>query len=126
MKASFLVLAVVVVLGAMPGCGGGPDAYPETDVANVPGFKLTGASDIKKSVGVLIEGTLTYEGSGHVAETYMAFLEEMKELGWISGRDKIETDKAMGSLHKGNRTCSIDLVKEGGRVKATVKVGTSQ
>lgn len=124
MRSLLAVLGFVVVFSTV-GCGG-YNRYPDSDVAEVPDLKLTGANGIKKSGGILFEGTLTYEGRGDLHEIYREFLMAMKEMGWTSGRDKIEGNTASGSLHKENRTCNVDMVDENRNIKATLKIGSSQ
>jgi hypothetical protein len=125
MKALAVLAGVAAVLA---GCGGGGGLYPDTDIPEVSGYKLKSTSPLQKSGGVLQSGTLEYEGSGDLQQSYRDYLDQMKSAGWVSRQDEITPEKAVGQLvsRKDNRTCSIEFVKVSGVIRATIKVMPSK
>lgn len=113
-------MALFLLGSALWGCGGGP-VYPDTDVVEIPDFKLKTA-EAKKDGGAMTGGTLEYEGQGDLQGIFRAYLASMKSHGWESVGDKIDATKAVGTFRKDTRTCTIELTSTTGPIKVSIKV----
>ena len=122
MRATALSLLVL----AAAGCGGGAGVYLDTDVCEVSGFRLSSAKETRMSGGLMQAGTLEYSGSGDIKESFNAYVASMKAQGWIIAGVDVQADRAIGTLRKDNRTCSLDFAKAEGRTRAVIRVGTTQ
>jgi len=120
------IFTTVLFLSAAAGCGGGSRLYLDTDVAEVPGFTAAAAKEVQMSGGLMQSGTLEYTGSGDVAEVLRAYVETMKGIGWTTAHVDTSGDRAVGTLRKDNRTCSLEFVKSSGKIHAVIKVGTTK
>ncbi len=110
----------VVAMVAIQGCATG--LYPDTDLVEPRDFDLKVATGIQKSGGLLQAGNLEYAGSGELVSVYRAYVADMRTHGWTGAADDIQGQKAVGTLRKDNRTCSLEFTSAGGQVRITIKV----
>ncbi len=122
----FLLAAAVGALVASGCGGGGGGVYPDTDVVELAGFELKLATKVEKSGGLLQTGTLEYVGSGDLVPIYRAYVDAMKARGWVGANDEIAGDKAVGTLRKDNRTCSLSFTSAQGVIRASIKVAQTK
>jgi hypothetical protein len=106
---------------ALAGCMGG-GVYPDTDVVEPAGFELKVATGIQKSVGMLQAGTLEYAGAGDLVQVYREFVASMKSHGWAGATEEIQGTKAVGTLRKDSRTCSLEFTSVNSQIRIVVKV----
>jgi hypothetical protein len=118
MKKAWLAVAVWMVA---QGCGSS-GLYPDTDVVEPKDFDLKIATGIQKSGGLLQAGNLEYAGNGELVAVYRAYVADMRIHGWTGAADDIQGAKAIGTLRKDNRTCSLEFTSAGGQVRATIKI----
>jgi hypothetical protein len=112
-------LGLLALLAA--GCAG--RTYPDTDVVEPAAFELKVATGIQKSLGLLQAGTLEYAGAGDLVAVYRDYVAAMKSNGWAGVSDEIQGQKAVGTLRKDNRTCSLEFTSVNGQIRIVVKVG---
>lgn len=110
-----------VVLAVVQGCGGA-GLYPDTDLVEPRDFELKVATGIQKSGGLLQSGNLEYSGSGELVQAYRDYVATMRTHGWTGAADDIQNAKAVGTLRKDNRTCSLEFTSVGGQIRVTIKV----
>ncbi len=120
------IFMAALLLAAASGCGGGSRVYLDTDVAEVYGFSPASAKEVQMSGGLMQAGTLEYSGYGEAAEVLRAYIDTMKGLGWTTAHVDSAGDRAVGTLRKDNRTCSLEFVKAGGKIRAVIRVGTTK
>jgi hypothetical protein len=118
MKKAWLAVAVVV---AVQGCGSA-GLYPDTDLVEPKDFELKVATGIQKSGGLLQAGNLEYSGAGELVQIYRSYVADMRTHGWTGAADDIQNSKAVGTLRKDNRTCSLEFTSVGGQIRVTIKV----
>ena len=123
MPMKLALAALLLVLAS--GCAGA-DLYPDTDVMEPPGYELKVATGVQKSGGLLQAGTLEYSGSGDLTATFREYVASMRSVGWTSASDDISGGKAVGTLRKDNRTCSLEFVSAAGQIRATIKVAQTK
>ena len=114
------------ILLAAAGCGGGSALYLDTDVYDVPGFRLLSAKEVQMSGQLMHSGTLEYSGSADIKQIFAEYVESMKGVGWVTANVDVQGDRAIGTLRKDNRTCTLEFVKSGGGTRAVIKVGTTK
>ncbi len=121
-------LAVILLAGFAleAGCSGGGGRYPDTDVMEVGGYELKGATGVQKSGGLLQAGTLEYSGSGNLTEAFRDYVAAMRDAGWTSATDDITSGRAVGTMRKDNRTCSLEFISAGNQVRAIIKVAQTK
>lgn len=117
MKKASLALALLAVI---QGCATG--LYPDTDLVEPKDFELKVATGIQKSGGLLQAGNLEYTGSGELVAIYREYVADMRAHGWTGAADDIQNAKAVGTLRKDNRTCSLEFTSAGGTIRVTIKV----
>ena len=120
------IFTATLLLAAASGCGGGASQYLDTDVAVVYGFTQASAKEVQMSGGLMQSGTLKYTGSGDVAEVLGSYVETMKGIGWTIAHVDSSGDRAVGTLRRDNRTCTLEFVKTSGRIRAVIRVGTTK
>jgi len=118
--------AMILLITAAAGCGGGSGLYLDTDVAEVYGFGHASAKEVQMSGGLMQAGTLEYSGSGDVAEVFKSYIEAMKAQGWTIAHVDVAGDRAVGTLRKDNRTCGLEFTKGSSKIRAVIKVGTTK
>lgn len=123
MKLLRIVVPAVALAAAACASGG---AFPDTDVVEPAGFALKLATQVQKSGGLLQAGTLEYAGSGDLNQVYREYVKSMTGQGWVSGSDEINGGKAVGTLRKDNRTCTLEFTSAGGQVRAVIKVAQTK
>jgi L-rhamnose isomerase len=82
----------------------------------------TGSRDLKIW---LADGT-NYAGQGDLTEAFREYVAGMRSAGWTSASDDIAGGKAVGTLRKDNRTCSLEFVSAAGQIRATIKVAQTK
>ncbi|HLY11031.1 MAG TPA: hypothetical protein VKW04_17145 [Planctomycetota bacterium] len=112
--------AAAAILVAVQGCATG--LYPDTDLVEPKDFDLKVATGIQKSGGLLQAGNLEYAGTGDLVAEYRAYVADMRIHGWTGAADDIQGQKAVGTLRKDNRTCSLEFTSAGGQIRITIKV----
>ena len=117
MKKAWLAVAVLTVV---QGCATG--LYPDTDLVEPKDFELKVATGIQKSGGLLQGGNLEYAGTGELVQVYREYVADMRIHGWTGAADDIQGQKAVGTLRKDNRTCSLEFTSAGGQIRVTIKV----
>ena|SRR5215831_771928 len=120
-----LIFAAVAGL-LFQGCGGGAGVYPGTDVIEPRDFELKVASSLQMSGGQLHSGNMEYSGTGELVHVYREYLAAMRLQGWTGAADDIQPQKAMGTLRKDNRTCSIEFTSAGGTIRANIKISQTK
>lgn len=98
------------------------EEYADTDVLDVQGFELKTAADVERSGGTLQRGTLVYSGKGKLQEVYRTYLTAMRAHGWVGGEEEMTADRAVGTLYKDSRICSLDFTTWNESIKAIVTV----
>ena len=119
------LLAVGVVLAALQGCGGS-GVYPDTDIVEPKDFQIKVGTGMQMSGGLLLSGTLEYAGTGDLVQVYRDYIAAMRSHGWNSAGDEINGQKAVGTLRKDNRTCSVDFTNSAGQIRALIKVSPTK
>jgi len=117
MKKAWLAAALLAVV---QGCATG--LYPDTDLVEPKDFELKVATGIQKSGGLLQSGNLEYSGTGELVPIYREYVADMRAHGWTGAADDIQNAKAIGTLRKDNRTCSLEFTSAGGTIRVTIKV----
>lgn len=117
MKKSWLAVAVLAFVG---GCATG--LYPDTDIVEPKDFELKVATGIQKSGGLLQGGNLEYSGTGELVQVYRSYVADMRQQGWTGAADDIQGQKALGTLRKDNRTCSLEFTSAGGTIRVSIKI----
>lgn len=119
-------LALAAFLGLFAAGCAGAALYPDTDVMEPKGYALKVATGVQKSGGLLQAGTLEYAGQGDLTEAFREYVAGMRSAGWTSASDDIAGGKAVGTLRKDNRTCSLEFVSAAGQIRATIKVAQTK
>lgn len=119
---SALLLGLAVLA---QGCAAG-GRYPDTDVMEVAGFEPKVATGVQKSGGLMQSGTLEYAGTGDLTQVFRDYVASMRTAGWTSATDDFAGGKAVGTMRKDNRTCSLEFVSAGGQIRATIKVAQTK
>ena len=114
------LVASLGILAVLAGCGG-VAVYPDTDVAEPPGFDLKTAK-ADKSDGAMRTGILEYEGQGDLLLVFRAHQDGMVSQGWSSVSDNFDATKAVGILQKDNRTCTVEMISTSGPIRVTITV----
>lgn len=120
------IALAALLLGILASCAGGGGVYPDTDVMEVKGYELKVATGVQKSGGLLQQGTLEYSGMGDLTTVFREYVAAMRSVGWTSATDDIAGGKAVGTMRKDNRTCSLEFVSAAGNIRATVKVAQTK
>lgn len=107
------------------GCGGG-NVYPNTDVVEPISLGLepkiaTGFTYMPG--GLLGSGHMEYEGPGDLIPIFRSYIEHMKGQGWVPLNTDVQNDKAVGTLRKDTRSCTLTFTQASGRVRAIIIVG---
>ena len=118
--------ALSLLFLAAAGCGGGAGVYLDTDVCDVSGFRLSSAKETQMSGGLMQAGTLEYSGSGDLKDTFNDYVVSMKAQGWTIASVDLGADRAVGTLRKDNRTCTLEFAKAESRIRAIIRVGTTK
>lgn len=100
----------------------GPKLYPDTDVAEPPGFNLKLATGVAKAGGQMVSGTLEYAGSGDLAAASRATVAAMKRQGWVTVSEELGDARTLHLMKKGSRTCSLRFENANGALRTTLKV----
>ncbi|HZE98202.1 MAG TPA: hypothetical protein VE981_14320 [Planctomycetota bacterium] len=108
------------VLAVLQGCATG--LYPDTDIVEPKDMDLKIATGIQKSGGLLQAGNLEYSGTGDLVQVYRGYVSDMRSHGWTGAADEIAGQKAVGTLRKDNRTCSLEFTSASGQIRATIKI----
>jgi len=117
--------AFAALLAVSAGCAGG-GLYPDTDVMEPKGYELKVATGVQKSGGLLQAGSLEYSGTGDLTAAFREYVAGMRSVGWTSASDDIAGGKAVGTLRKDNRTCSLEFISAAGQIRATIKVAQTK
>ena len=115
------LVPVFLALG-LGACGGGGNVYPDTDVVEVPTFELKLATGIQKDRGTMQAGTLEYSGQGELVSVFRKYVSAMKAQGWQSRNEEVAGDKAVATLGKEVRTCSLQFTQTQGTIRAVIKI----
>lgn len=116
-----LRLAPVFLALGLAACGG-TAIYPDTDVVELKGFELKNATGVQKDRGTMQAGTLEYAGPGDLVAVFRAYVSSMKDHGWQSRSEEVAGDKAVATLGKEVRTCSLQFTQTQGTIRAVIKV----
>lgn len=111
---------------ALAGCGGGGQIYPDTDVSEIPGFELKVATGVQKDRGTMQAGTLEYSGQGDLVAIFRNYIAAMKGHGWHSRSEEVTSDKAVASLVKELRNCSLQFTQAQGTIRAVIKISPAK
>jgi len=117
---AFLVLALA-------SCGGGSRVYPDTDIVELKDFgppKI--ATGVQIDRGTMQSGTLEYGCQGELVAVFRAYILAMKDHGWHSRAEEVTGDKAVATLMKDTRTCSLQFTQTQGTIRAVVKVSSAK
>ena len=120
-----LLRSLVPALAFLAACATGR-VFPDTDVVEPAGFQLKLATQVQKSGGLLQLGTLEYAGTGDLNQAYRDYVKAMAGYGWSSGSDEINGGKAVGTLRKDNRTCTLEFTSAGGQIRSVIKVSQTK
>jgi len=116
------ILTAVAAFAALQACGG-TEQFPDTDVAEIDGFRLETATGVKMSGGKMQTGTLEYKGMGDMNTVYRDYVAAMKSMGWVAEASEIESAKATATLKKDTRTCTLNFTAaQQGHMSALIKV----
>jgi hypothetical protein len=117
--------SLIVALAFLGACATG-GTFPDTDVVEPRGFQLKLATQVQKSGGLLQAGTLEYAGTGDLNQVYRDYVKAMSGHGWSSGSDEINGGKAVGTLRKDNRTCTLEFTSAAGQIRSVIKVAQTK
>ena len=119
------LLAVGLVLAVLQGCGGS-GLYPDTDIVEPRDFQIKVGTGMQMSGGLLLSGNLEYTGSGDLVQVFRDYVAAMRSHGWNSAGDEINAQKALATLRKDNRTCTVDFTSTAGQIRALIKVSQTK
>ena len=119
------LVPVFLVLG-LAACGGGGQIYPDTDVSEIPNFELKVATGVQKDRGTMQAGTLEYSGQGDLVAVFRNYIAAMKGHGWHSRSEEVTSDKAVATLGKEVRTCSLQFTQAQGTIRAVIKISQAK
>lgn len=119
------LLPAILALG-LAACGGGGQIYPDTDVVEIPNFDLKVATGVQKDRGTMQAGTLEYTGQGDLVAVFRNYISAMKAHGWQSRNEEVTGDKAVATLGKEVRTCSLQFTQSQGTVRAVIKISPAK
>jgi hypothetical protein len=124
--ARYAVFIGFLVSLALAGCAASSEAYPGTDVMEVPGFELETARDLEMVGSQLRSGELVYTGTEDVREAFREYMSAMVSRGWTRTRSHVTRQRATGTLFKDNRAANVEFVKlKKDETKATITVSST-
>lgn len=121
-----LEVGTLLLAAGLSACGGGATVYPDTDVVEIRAFgPPKTVMGVQKDRGTMQAGTLEYSGQGDLMEVFRTYIAAMKTQGWQSRSEEVAGEKAVATLMKDLRTCTIQFTQSQGTIRAVIKV-TSQ
>lgn len=106
----------------LPSAGAALAVFPETDVLLLTELTLKASSGIVKEGGLLNAGTLEFEGAGEMSDIAYAYYDALKERGW-KRMHLYSAKEETADFRKDDRRCDVRVWREGGKVRALIKVG---